>query len=132
MDLEILGIASETENNINIKNHTHYSKLKNSLCGDEVQLKLIIRNNKIIKFGYQGNSCIYCQASASILSKASINNQKDKIKKLCEDAKNFFDGDLDIFKKRNLSFKKLFKKKNLARKECILLPFNALKKIVSN
>ncbi len=132
MDLEILGIASETENNINIKNHTHYSKLKNSLCGDEVQLKLIIRNNKIIKFGYQGNSCIYCQASASILSKASINNQKDKIKKLCEDAKNFFDGDLDIFKKRNLSFKKLFKKKNFSRKECILLPFNALKKIVSN
>ena len=132
MDLEILGIASETENNKNIKNHTHYSKLKNSLCGDEVQIKLIIKNNKIIKFGYQGNSCIYCQASASILSKASINNQKDKIKKLCEDAKNFFDGDLDIFKKRNLSFKKLFKKKNLARKECILLPFNALKKIVSN
>lgn len=132
MDLEILGIASETENNKNIKNHTHYSKLKNSLCGDEVQIKLIIKNNKIIKFGYQANSCIYCQASASILSKASINNQKDKIKKLCEDAKNFFDGDLDIFKKRNLSFKKLFKKKNLARKECILLPFNALKKIVSN
>ena len=132
MDLEILGIASETENNKNIKNHTHYSKLKNSLCGDEVQIKLIIKNNKIIKFGYQGNSCIYCQASASILSKASINNQKDKIKKLCEDAKNFFDGDLDIFKKRNLSFKKLFKKKNFSRKECILLPFNALKKIVSN
>ena len=132
MDLEILGIASETENNKNIKNHTHYSKLKNSLCGDEVQIKLIIKNNKIIKFGYQANSCIYCQASASILSKASINNQKDKIKKLCEDAKNFFDGDLDIFKKRNLSFKKLFKKKNLARKECILLPFNTLKKIVSN
>ena len=132
MDLEILCIASETENNKNIKNHTHYSKLKNSLCGDEVQIKLIIKNNKIIKFGYQGNSCIYCQASASILSKASINSQKDKIKKLCEDAKNFFDGDLDIFKKRNLSFKKLFKKKNFARKECILLPFNALKKIVSN
>ena len=132
MDLEILGIASDSDNNKNIKNHTHYSKLKNSLCGDEVQIKLIIKKNKIIDFGYQGNYCIYCQASASILSKASINNRKDKIKKLCEDAKNFFEGNFDIFKKKNLSFNKLFKKKNFSRKECILLPFNALKKIVSN
>ena len=132
MDLEILDIASNTDNNKNIKNYTHYSKLRNSLCGDEVQIKLIIKNNKIIEFGYQGNSCIYCQASASILAKASINNRKDKIKKLCEDAKNFFEGNLYLFKKKNLSFKKLFRKKNFSRKECILLPFNALKKIVSN
>ena len=77
MDLEILNIASDTDNNKNIKNYTHYSKLRNSLCGDEVQIKLIIKNNKIIEFGYQGNSCIYCQASASILAKASINNRKN-------------------------------------------------------
>ena len=41
MDLEILNIASDIENNKNIKNYTHYSKLKNSLCGDEIQIKLI-------------------------------------------------------------------------------------------
>ena len=82
MDLEILNIASDTDNNKNVKNYTHFSKLKNSLCGDEVQLELIIKNDKIIDFGYQGKSCIYCQASASLLSKISINNNKDKIKKL--------------------------------------------------
>ena len=42
MDLEILKIASFTENNKNISNHTHFSKLKNSMCGDEIQIKLII------------------------------------------------------------------------------------------
>ena len=42
MDLEILNIASDTDNNKNIKNYTHYSKLRNSLCGDEVQIKLIM------------------------------------------------------------------------------------------
>ena len=77
MDLEILNIASDTDNNKNIKNHTHYSKLKNSLCGDEIKIKLVIKNSKIIDFGYQGNSCIYCQASASLLSKISINNKKN-------------------------------------------------------
>ncbi len=131
MDLEILNIASNTNNNRNVKNHTHHSKLKNSLCGDEVQLELIIKNNKIIDFGYQGNSCIYCQASASLLSKISINNKKDKIRKLCDEAKFLFDNDPKYIGKKWLLLKKLFKKKNISRKECILLPFETLKKIVS-
>ena len=79
MDLEILDIASDTENNRNLRNHTHFSKLKNSMCGDEIQIKLIIKNDKIIDFGYQGQSCIYCQASVSLLSEISINNKKNKI-----------------------------------------------------
>ena len=131
MDLEILNIASNTDNNRNVKNHTHNSKLKNSLCGDEVKLELIIENDKIIDFGYQGNSCIYCQASASLLSQISINNEKNKIKKLCNEAKFLFDDKSKYMKKKWFLLRKLFKKKNISRKECILLPFETLKKIVS-
>ena len=132
MDLEILNIASDTENNRNLKNHTHYSKLKNSLCGDEIKIKLIIKDDKIVDFGYQGNSCIYCQASASLLSKISINNKKSKLIKLCDDAKLYFDENFEIIEKKWLILKKLFKKKNISRRNCILLPFKTLKKIVSN
>ena len=102
MDLEILNIASDTENNRNLKNHTHFSKLKNSLCGDEIQIKLIIKDDKILDFGYQGNSCIYCQASASLLSKISINNKKGKLDKLCDDAKLYFDDNFEIIEKKCL------------------------------
>ena len=132
MDLEILNIASNTENNRNIKHYTHCSKLKNSLCGDEVRIEVVIKNNKIVDFGYQGNSCIYCQASASLLSKISLNNQIEKIKILCDDSKLFFENDKKILEKKWFVLKKLFKKKNISRKECILLPFKTLKKIVSN
>ena len=133
MDLEILDIASDTDNFRTIKDHTHNSKLKNSLCGDEVKIELIIKNDKIVDFGYQGNSCIYCQASASLLSKISINNQKSKLNKICDNAQSFFNGNIEIEeKKKLLQFQKLFHKKNLIRKECILLPFKTLKKIVSN
>ena len=111
MDLEILNIASDTINNRNIKDHTHFAKLKNPLCGDEIFIKLIIEDEKIVDFGYQGNSCIYCQASASLLSKISINKK---------------------IRKNWVFLKKLFNKKNLPRKECILLPFKTLKKIVSD
>ena len=132
MDLEILNIASDTDNNRDIKNHTHFSKLKNSLCGDEMLIKLIIKNEKIVDFGYQGKSCVYCQASASLLSKISINNNKKKLNELCDDAKSYFDGNLRIIDKKWLFLRKLFKKKNISRKECLLLPFKTLKKIVSS
>ena len=132
MDLEILNIASDTDNNRNLKNHTHFSKLKNSLCGDEIMIKLIIKDDKIVDFGYQGKSCIFCQASASLLSKISINNKKSKLNKLCDDAKLYFNDNFEIIEKKCLILKKLFKKKNISRKNCILLPFKTLKKIVSN
>ena len=133
MDLEILRIASENNNNKYIQNHTHHSKLKNPLCGDEMQINLIINNEeRIIDFGYQGKCCVYCQASASLLSKISINKKKSKINELCDDAKLFFEGNNEVIKKKWKFMHKLFKSENKTRKECILLPFKTMKKIVSN
>ena len=132
MDLKILEIASNTENNKNIKNYTHAAKSKNPLCGDEIQIKLVIRNEKLVDFGYQGKSCVYCQATASLLSKYLINSKKNKIDELCDYAKSFFNKEQESIEKKWSFLSKLFDQKNLSRKECILLPFNALKKIISN
>ena len=38
MDLEILEIASNTENNKVVINHTHSSRHKNAICGDEMKV----------------------------------------------------------------------------------------------
>tara|TARA_A100001388_G_C28713675_1_gene472593 strand:+ start:391 stop:789 length:399 start_codon:yes stop_codon:yes gene_type:complete len=132
MDLEILRIATKTKNNKIINKPTHSSKLKNSLCGDEIHIKLIMKKNKIIDFGYQSKSCVYCQASASLLSKVSIGKKSIYINELCDDAKSFFESGNDIMHKKWVIFNRLFNIKNLAQKECILLPFKALKKIVSD
>ena len=132
MDLEVLNIAADTANNRDVKNRTHVSKLKNSMCGDEMQIELILKNEKILDFGYQGKSCVYCQASASLLSKISINNQKEKINDLCDRAESYFNDDIKITDKKWNSLKKLIKKKNVNKKDCILLPFKTLKKIVSS
>ena len=116
MDLEILNLASDNDNNKDIKSYTHFSKLKNSLCGDEIQIKLIVKDDKIVDFGYQGHSCVYCQASASLLSKISINNKKNKLNELCDDANSYFEGNFKIIDKKWLFFKKLFKKKIFTKK----------------
>ena len=130
MNLEILKIASNTENFKDIKKYTHYSKSKNPLCGDEIHIKLVINNQKITDFGYQGKSCIYCQATASILSNKLVNFKTIKIRDLCAYANTFFSGNKNNLKKEWRFLAKLLSQKNAARKQCILLPFNALEKIV--
>ena len=48
MDLQIIKIASDNKNQKILKKYTHEIKNKNSICGDEITIKLLI-NNKIIK-----------------------------------------------------------------------------------
>ena len=55
-----------------------------------------------------------------------------KINELCDDSEAYFDDNDKLINKKWNTLQKLFKSKNLARKECILLPFKTLKKIVSN
>ena len=132
MDLEILKIASNTENHKVLKNYTHFSKLKNSMCGDEMQISLKIVNASIVDFGYQCKSCVYCQASVSLLSKTSINSSPKNVKKLLKLAETFSENKNILFPKHWLVFKKIFNKNNIARKECLLLPFKTLSKALKS
>ena len=80
MDLRILEIAANTENNKIIDGFTHKSKNKNPLCGDEMEISLVVKNDKIKDIGYQCKSCVYCQASVSLLSRKIKNKEIDEIK----------------------------------------------------
>ena len=128
MNLEILKIASNTDNHKVLNNHTHHSKLKNRICGDEMQVSLKVVKNNIVDFGYQCKSCIYCQASVSLLSRCSINKKILNVKNLLKTAENFFEKENVIFPKEWSVFNKLFNRKNISRKECLLLPFKTLAK----
>ena len=132
MDLEILKIASDTKNHRNLSDCTHSSKFKNPICGDHMKINIKIKNNKILDFAYICKSCIYCQASASLLAKLSKNKSLEKIKKISTLAGAFFENNNPIFPKEWKQFEKLFNKKNTSRKECILLPFKTLTKALKS
>ena len=121
MDLEILKIASNTDNHKVLTDHTHHSKLKNSICGDEMEVSVKVEKEKIIDFGYQCKSCIYCQASVSLLSIKSINKSIEKVKEATILALSFFEKNDNSFNKEWTVFNKLFHKKNISRKECLML-----------
>jgi len=124
IDKEIIKIASNTENHGVLDDHTHFSKLKNSICGDEMRIYLIIKNDKIANFKYECESCIYCQASVSLLSRSAKNKSIEKLKNFAEQAKNSFKKNTKSFDKEWKEFDKLITENNISRKECLLLPIN--------
>ena len=126
IDKEIFRIASNTENHGALDNHTHFSKLKNSICGDDMKIYLIVENNKITNFKYECESCIYCQASVSLLSRKAKNKLIEKVKNFAQHATGYFDKSVNSFGKEWKEFDKIMTKNNISRKECLLLPINTM------
>ena len=132
MDLRILEIASNTENNKILNKHTHKSKNKNPICGDEMEISLIVKNNKIIDMGYQCKSCVYCQASVSLLSQNIKDKSIDEVKDFIKICESIFDNTKIVLEKNWVSFKELLNKENISRKECLLLPIRTVFKALND
>ncbi|MDA9172255.1 iron-sulfur cluster assembly scaffold protein [Candidatus Pelagibacter sp.] len=128
MDLRILEIASHTENNKIIENFTHKSKNKNPLCGDEMEISLIVEEDVVKDIGYQCKSCVYCQASVSLLSRKIKDKKIEEIKKFIGNGEKLFEDAKVTIEKHWKDFKEIFDKKNLSRKECLLLPLRTVLK----
>ena len=125
---DIIRLASNTSN-AGLKNkYSHKISLKNSTCGDKITLELIADKEKISSMKYETESCIYCEASASLLSR-KIKNIKLK------DIKNDFIILKKISLKKNAKipkrysdFDKLLNSDNFNRFKCIFLPIDAVLK----
>ena len=100
--------------------------MRNTLCGDKITLE-IISNGKIINsMKYETTACIYCDASASLLSQ-KIKNKS--VKNLIND----FNTLKKVSKERKIKipnkyseFRKLLNSDNFSRFKCIFLPFDAV------
>ena len=128
MDLRILEIAAHTENNRVVENYTHKSKHKNPLCGDEMEISLIVKEDVVKDMGYQCKSCVYCQASVSLLSRKIKEKKVDDIKKFIKVGEQLFEDAKVSMEKHWKDFEEILDKKNLSRKECLLLPLRTIAK----
>ena len=128
MDLRILEIASHTENNKVLENFTHKSKNKNPICGDEMEISLIVKDDVVKDMGYQCKSCVYCQASVSLLSRKIKEKKVDDIKQFIKAGEQLFEDAKVSIEKHWKDFKIILDKKNIARKNCLLLPLRTIAK----
>ena len=126
---EIIKIASNTSNVGLTNKYTFKSTQKNSMCGDIIKIELIANNSKIKSMKYETDSCIYCEASASLLAKkiknltiSVVKKELNKIKNISSNGANY------VFFKKFIEFKFLINKNNIKRLNCVLLPINAVLK----
>ncbi len=128
IDAKIISLAANTQNYGFKKKGTYTASCKNIICGDKIKIQIHARNGIVKNLRYETESCIFCQASANILSKIinsiNVNELKNEIEFFY---KSFKKDKLVLNKKYNL-FKPLIKKKYKNRMNCILLPFNAILK----
>ena len=96
------------------------------------KLVLLVKNNKVIDMGYQCKSCVYCQASVSLLSQNIKNKSLDEIKDFIKICENIFENTKIILEKKWISFKEILNKKNISRKECLLLPIRTVDKALND
>tara|TARA_B110001452_G_scaffold255318_1_gene247649 strand:+ start:528 stop:929 length:402 start_codon:yes stop_codon:yes gene_type:complete len=125
---KIIQIASNTKYSGLNNNFTHKSSIKNALCGDKIKIELITRNKKISSMRYQAESCIFCEASASLIAKKiknySLKYLKRDIKTLRDNIKN----NKSNFPLRFREYRHLTTKDNVNRANCVILPLEALLK----
>jgi len=78
--------------------------------------------------GYQCKSCVYCQASVSLLSENIKDKNLEEIKDLINTSEKLFENTKIVLEKKWINFKEIFNKNNISRKECLLLPMRTVLK----
>ena len=123
---ELIKLAADTES-FGLKGHTQFKNiLKNKNCGDEIKIEFDLKNKQIRNFRYEGEVCIYCQASASLLSKNLNRLNWDSLALFKTQIMNFFN-EIDTEQTFEIKdFKSLLNINNRNRKNCIVLPFDAI------
>ena len=128
---EIIKIAADTSN-CGIKENSNYmATSKNKICGDIITIEVEIANNKIEGMSYETESCIFCQASASLLSKIIKRSNVETLQIDLNEINLSYRSKKILLKKKYKPFRILFQQKYKERFSCILLPFNALLKAIN-
>ena len=128
IDKKIIRIASNTKFEGLRKIYTHKSSAKNHLCGDYIKIELIADKSKIKSMRYETESCILCEASASLLANKIRNfNLKDLYKALTY-LRNIKKSKKIFLPRKLKEFHKILNSKTLNRVNCVILPMEALLK----
>ncbi len=123
---EIIKLAANTKN-AGLKNkYSHKVSLKNTICGDKITLEITVNDKRIISMNYETESCIYCEASASLLSQKIKNLRLKDLKSDFVKLKNLTNQKKFEIPKKYSEFKKLLNSDNFNRFNCIFLPFDAV------
>ena len=125
---DVFKLASNTAN-VGLKNrYSHKISLKNTTCGDKITIEIIADKKKIHSMKYETISCVYCEASASLISRKIKNVKLKDVKNDLITLKKISINKNVKIPKRLSDFEKLLNSDNFNRFKCIFLPIDAVLK----
>lgn len=125
---KIIKIASN-DKYVGLKNiFTHKCSLKNSLCGDFIKTEFIADKLKVKSMRYETESCLLCEASASLFSRKIKNFKIRELIKEIKELKKSNNTSNYSFSNKLKEFDRLINKKNINRFNCVTLPMEAFLK----
>lgn len=102
----------------------------NESCVDDLDFMYKIEDGRIVDIRFDGEACAISTSATSIMIKKLIGKSKEDIIKILENYQNMInekDYDESVLEELNV-YNEIYKQPN--RKNCALLPFNSLKKII--
>jgi len=99
-------------------------------CIDDLDFMYKIENGRIVDIRFDGEACAISTSATSIMIRNLIGKTKEEILTILENYENMINEkeyDESVLKDLNV-YNEIYKQPN--RKNCALLPFNSLKKIV--
>ncbi|HEV8388280.1 MAG TPA: iron-sulfur cluster assembly scaffold protein [Dongiaceae bacterium] len=103
----------------------------NPLCGDRVTLDLALKDGHIEKVGHQVRGCLLCEAAAATIAEFCRGNDQAELDAISAAARKLMaeGGALEPRWQCLEIFRPVHQAKS--RRECVLLPFEALKRAAS-
>lgn len=95
----IIEHSSSPSNYHDLSDFSHKCHGKNPNCGDSYELKISVKDNKIVDIGFTGEGCSISKSSLSIMTEILKNLPEDEAQKLAEYCFNFISTGNDPEKK---------------------------------
>jgi nitrogen fixation protein NifU and related proteins len=129
---QIIEWSKRTDHTASLKNSHCRATVSNPLCGDRISVELELDGDVIKSMALQVRGCLLCKASGSILAERVRGLLFDDMKKICSE----LDGALKALNDDPGSFPEGYRlffpvRFHKSRHSCVLLPFEAVIKAVS-
>lgn len=126
---QIIELARESRKRTRIEAPDTTIRFDNPLCGDRIDLDFSIEDGRISDIGFKVRGCALCEASAEVLAKNAMGYQLKELNAVGNKLSDYLVGTLD--NPDGEGFEVFKPVKNVPpRYECVLLPFNAIKKLL--
>tara|TARA_Y100001968_G_scaffold8812_1_gene7499 strand:+ start:1120 stop:1527 length:408 start_codon:yes stop_codon:yes gene_type:complete len=126
---QIIELARESRKRTRIDAPDTSIRFDNPLCGDRIDLDFSIKDGRISHIGFKVRGCALCEASSEVLAKNAIGYQLQELNNVGNKLSDYLVGTLD-----NPDWEgfEIFEpvKSVPSRHECVLLPFNAMRKAI--